>query len=123
MGIFYPNFPMMLPLRPVTCFAPPLQAIFAPCGPFMGVLTVMHFSHLFLHDRYFAPLALFSFYSRALARLYLDGFSLQSCYLSDLMALVSSYSRATGQSLFHRFQFAVLTLVRLYFIVTVSNSP
>ena len=45
------------------------------------------------------------------------------CHSSDLMALVSSYSRATSQALFHRFQFAVLTLVRLYFMVTVSSSP
>ena len=52
MGIFYPNFLMLLPSpRPVTCFAPPLQAFlppvgrwwvpypcgsFAPCGPFGG---------------------------------------------------------------------------------------
>ena len=68
-------------------------------------------------------IALFSFYSRAFAKLYLAGFSLQSCHSSDLMALVSSYSRATSQALFHRFQFAVLTLVRLYFMVTVSSSP
>ena len=47
-GIFYPYFPMLLLLRPVACFAPPLQAIFAPCGPLMGVLTVMHFSHVLL---------------------------------------------------------------------------
>ena len=39
------------------------------------------------------------------------------------MALVSVYSCATGQSLFHWFQFAVLTFVRLYFMVTVSSSP
>ena len=56
MGIFYPYFLMLLlPLRPVTCFAPPLQAIFSPCGPLMGVLTVMHFSHLLLQNRHFAP--------------------------------------------------------------------
>ena len=30
------------------------------------------------------------------------------------MALVSVYSRATGQSLFHWFQFAILTLVRFF---------
>ena len=55
MGIFYPYFLMLLlPLRPVTCFAPPLQAIFSPCGPLMGVLTVMHFSHLLLQNRHFA---------------------------------------------------------------------
>ena len=46
---------LLLPLRPVICFAPPLQAIFAPCGPLMGILTVMHFSHLLLQDRHFAP--------------------------------------------------------------------
>ena len=57
MGIFYPYFLMLLPLRPVACFAPPLQANFAPCGPWMGVLTVMHFSHvLLLHYRHFCPL-------------------------------------------------------------------
>ena len=73
MGIFYPNFLMLLPPpRPVTCFAPPLQAflpllavdgcspsdafstfcsaitgILDPCGPSMGVLPLMHFSHVF----------------------------------------------------------------------------
>ena len=47
---------MLLPLRSVTCFAPPLQAIFAPCGPLMGVLTVMHFSHVLLFQyRHFCP--------------------------------------------------------------------
>ena len=75
------------------------------------------------------------------ARLYRFCISLQRCHLSDLLhcfsvyiratcqtlfhwfqftdfiALVSVYSRTTGQTLFHWFQLAVLTLVKLYFMV------
>ena len=66
MGIFYPNFLMLLPpLRLSTCFAPPLEAalpsvgrrwvsshwcIFAPCGPFVVVLPVMQLCPLWAVD-------------------------------------------------------------------------
>ena len=53
---------------------------------------------------------LFTLTAVQLARLYFTGFSLQSCHSSDLTALVSVYSRATGQTLFHWFQLAVLPL-------------
>ena len=63
----------------------------------------------------------FQFTAVPLARHYFTGFSLQSCHSSDLMALVSVYSRGTGQTLFQWFQFAILMLVRLYFMVTVCS--
>ena len=59
----------------------------------------------------------FQFTARPFARLYFIGFSL------DFIALVSVYSRATGQTLLHwfHFQLAVLTLVKLYFIISACS--
>ena len=46
-------------------------------------------------------IALFQFTAVPLVRLYCTGFSLQPCHWSDFIALVSVYSRAVGQTLFH----------------------
>ena len=50
------------------------------------------------------------------ARLYCTVFSLQPCHLPDFISLVSVYSPATHQTLWHWFQFTAVPLVRLYFI-------
>ena len=50
-----------------------------------------------------------------LARLYRFSISLQRCHLSDFIALVSVYCRATCQTLFHWFQFTdFIALVSVY---------
>ena len=49
------------------------------------------------------------------------GSSLQPCHWSDVIALVPVYSLPSGQTLLHWFQLAVLTLVKLYFIVSVCS--
>ena len=46
-------------------------------------------------------IALFQFTAVPLVRLYCTDFSLQPCHWSDFIALVSVYSRAIGQTLFH----------------------
>ena len=65
------------------------------------------------------PLASLCRFSISLQRC--SGSSLQPFHWSDFIAMVPVYSRATGQTLLHWFQFtvptlAVLPLVRLYFI-------
>ena len=57
----------------------------------------------------------------SLYRLYCIGSSFQPSHWSDFIALVPVYSRTTGQTLLYWFQLAVLTLVNLYFMVSVCS--
>ena len=126
-------------------FCSSIRGIFAPCGPLVVVLPVRQLCTLWattlMHITIAAlPLARllhwFQFTVLPLARLYRISISLQRQHLSDSVALVSVYSRAIGQTLFHCFsvgspdacqtlfhwfQLAVLPLARFDFPGSVCN--
>ena len=66
-------------------------------------------------------IALVSVYSRATGQTLFHGFNLQPYHWSDFITLVPVYSRTTGQTLLYWFQLAVLTLIKLYFMVSVCS--